>query len=242
MRFKRLMGCAAAAVGVVVGAAYADQYGGEDFALPRDVVSAGTAFEGYTNAAAGIDGRYSSDAALAKDIRAAAAYEPGQLEEGMIAYGAIVALQDEAFVDGVEDAAGRGVEREVFAERLIEDPFAATRVEGAEEASRRVEAALSVRAAPLLAAGAQVRAASYTVQHQSWSHAMVADAQSRLAEIKSVSASRIETSEADDQAMMSRVVALSSHTATDLPIRHASGVEARALALAAEAVLGRAGS
>ena len=232
----------AAGACAVVGVAYADPLGGADFVLPRDVVSAGTAFEGYTHAAAGIDGRYASDAAVARDIRAAASYEPIQLEEGMIAYGAIVALQDEAYVDGVEDAAGRGAARAAFAARLLEDPFEATRVEGAEEATRRIEAALSVRAAPLVAAGSQVKAASYTVQHQSWSRAMVANAQDRLAEIKSVSASRIETSEADDQAMMLRVVALSSHPAIDSPVRQVSGVEARALALAAEAVLGRADS
>ena len=242
MRISRLLGCVAAGACALVGAAYADQLGGEDFALPRDVVSAGTAFEGYTNAAAGIDGRYSSDAAVARDIRAAAGYEPSQLEEGMIAYGAIVALQDELFVEGIEDAAGRGAAREAFATRLIEDPFAATHVAGAEEAIGRIEAALSVRAAPLVAAGAQVKAASYTVQHQPWSRAMVANAQGRLAEIKSVSAARIETTESDDQAMMSRVAALSSHPGAESPVRHVSGVEARALALAAEAVLGRAGS
>jgi hypothetical protein len=236
------MGCVAASACAVVGVASADPLGGADFVLPRDVVSAGTAFEGYTHAAAGIDGRYSSDAAVARDIRAAASYEPVQLEEGMIAYGAIAALQDEAFVDGVEDAAGRGAAREAFAERLIEDPFEATRVTGAEEATRRVEAALAFRAAPLVAAGSQVKAASYTVQHQPWSRAMVANAPDRLAEIKSVSASRIETSEADDQAMMSRVVAFSSHPAIDSSVRRVSGVEARALALAAEAVLGRADS
>jgi hypothetical protein len=236
------MGCAAAGACAVVTVAYAEPMGGADFVLPRDVVSAGTAFEGYTNAAARIDGRYSSDAGVARDIRATASYEPVQLEEGMIAYGAIVALQDGGFVDGVEDAAGRGAAREAFAERLIEDPFEATRLAGAEGATRRVEAALSVRAAPLVAAGSQVKAASYTVQHQSWSRAMVANAQDRLAEVKSVSASRIETSEADDQAMMSRVVAFTSHPAIDSPVRRVSGVEARALALAAEAVLGRAES
>lgn len=242
MRISKLIGCLAASACAVVGAAYAEPLGGADFVLPRDVVSAGTAFEGYTHAAAAIDGRYSSDAAVARDIRAAASYEPVQLEEGMIAYGAIVAMQDEGFVDGVEDAAGRGAAREALAERLIEDPFEATRIAGAEGAARRIEAALSVRAAPLVAAGSQVKAASYTVQHQSWSRAMVANAQDRLAEIKSVSASRIETSEADDQAMMSRVVAFSSHPASDSSVRHVSGVEARALALAAEAVLGHAES
>ena len=242
MKIRKLMCGAAAGACALVGCAYAASLGDGDFAMPHEVVSAATAFETYMKSAASIDGRYSNGAGVARDVREAAAYEPRQLEEGMIAYGAIVALQDERFVDGVWAAAGRGEARAEFAERLIEDPFAATRIDGADEAERRIAAALAARAAPLAAAGAQMKAASYSVQHQSWSRTMVANAQGRLAEVKSVSASRIETSEADDRAMMSRVAQLDYRIGDDTLSGRVSGVEARSLALAAEAVLGDARS
>lgn len=234
------MSGAAAGVCAMVGVAYADAVGDADFTMPRDIVSAATAFEGYMTSAREIDGRYSDGAAVARDVRAAASYEPSQLDEGMIAYGAIVALQDAGFVDGVEDAAGRGEQRQDLAERLVEDPYAATRIEGAQGAMQRIEIALAAQAAPLAAAGAQMKTASYSVQHESWSRAMVANAQDRLAEVKAVSATRIETSEADDRAMMSRVATFDPGGRADEPAHRVSGVEARALALAAEAVLGRA--
>lgn len=226
----------------MVGVASASSLGDDEFSMPHEVVSAATAFEAYMKAAADIDGRYSNGAAVARDVRAAAAYEPRQLEEGMIAYGAIVALQDPAFVEGVQAAAGRGESRRAFAERLLDDPFEATRIDGASEATRRIGAALAARAEPLAVAGARMKAASYSVQHQSWSKTMVADAQYRLAEVKSVSASRIETSAADDRAMMSRVATLDAHIALDSSPGRVSGIEARSLALAAEAVLGYARS
>lgn len=240
MRISRLMSGAAAGACAMVGVAYADAVGEADFAMPRDIVSAATAFEGYMNSARALDGRYSNGAAVARDVRAAASYEPRQLDEGMIAYGAIVALQDPDFVDGVETAAGRGEQRQDFAERLIADPYAAIRIEGAQGAMRRIESALAAQAAPLAAAGAQMKAASYSVQHQSWSKTMVANAQDRLAEVKAVSATRIETSEADDRAMMSRIAALDHGDHAGDSSGRIGGVEARALALAAEAVLGRA--
>jgi hypothetical protein len=155
----------------------------------------------------------------------------------MIAYGAIVALQDDRFVAGVDRAAGRGEDRAAFAERLIEDPYAATRIEGADEAAVRIDTVLSAKAAPLADAAAQVKAAAYSVQHQAWSKVMVADAQGRLAELKSLAAVRAAPSEDDDEAMMRAVAGMNPPAAAPAGF---TAIEARALALAAESVLGHA--
>jgi len=229
------LGCAC----LVVGASWAQEIRDQPFELPMEVISAATAFESYMNGAAQLSGRFADGAAVHNGLKTAVAYEPGQFEEGMIAYGAIAALQDDRFVDAVQDAAGRGEARRAFAERLIEDPFEATHIDGAAGAARRVDAAIGARAAPLISAGAQVKNAAYQVQHQAWSKAMVADAQGRLAEVKTLSAIRAQPSESDNQAMMVRVATAAAGASEDAPSGY-SAIEARSLALAAESVLGYA--
>src|SRR5258708_24071381 len=91
-------------------------------------------------------GGFSRGESVADGVRAGVSYEPVQLEEGMIAYGAIAALQDDRFVDGVRQAAGRGEARHAFAERLVEDPFQAPRLQRPDGAARRTQAALGSEA------------------------------------------------------------------------------------------------
>jgi hypothetical protein len=237
MKIGKVLGVALVGACVAVGGAVADEIGEATFVLPRDVVSAATAFEHYMSSAARIDSGFGSGAAVAHGLKDAASYQPAQLEEGMIAYGAIAALQDDRFVAGVDRAAGRGEDRAAFAERLIEDPYAATRIEGADEAAVRIDTVLSAKAAPLADAAAQVKAAAYSVQHQAWSKVMVADAQGRLAELKSLAAVRAAPSEDDDEAMMRAVAGMNPPAAAPAGF---TAIEARALALAAESVLGHA--
>ncbi|HZZ87416.1 MAG TPA: hypothetical protein VFE13_03685 [Caulobacteraceae bacterium] len=226
---------------MAVGAAAADDQSDGSFALPRDVVQAATAFQSYMASAAKIDAGFTNGNGVEKHLRTGSAYEAAQLEEGMIAYGAVVAMQDDRFVAGVQAAAGRGDARSAFADRLVQDPYAATRIDGAGEAGQRVAAAWAADASPLVAAGVQVKAAAYSVQHQSWSKVMVVNAAGRLATVKSLSAQRLEPSEGDSQAMMQSV-------STAAPLAGAAGdstasftpVQARALALAAESIVGRA--
>ena len=239
MTINKMTVLALAGACLVVGGAFADDLDDNTFEMPREVVSAATAFQSYMKDAASI-GQFPDSASVAQSVRRGVSYQPAQLEEGMIAYGAITALQDEGFVDGVERAAGRGEERQAFAERLVEDPFEATRIEGAAGAARRIEAALSARAAPLVSAGAAVKSAAYSVQHQAWSREMVEDAQGRLAEVKRLSASAFQPSEEDDQALVRTVAEMNPQVAVNDAPAGITALEAKALALAAEAVLGRA--
>jgi hypothetical protein len=237
MKLATVTAFALVGAGAAFGGALA-QDAGEGFALPREVVSAATAFQAYMDGAARIDAGFSNGEAVAKGLRTGAAYEPAQLEEGMIAYAAIEALQDDRFVHGVEDTA-EDEGREAMAERLIENPRAVTGIDGAAEAARRIETALGAEASPLVSAGTQVKTAAYAVQRQAWSKAIVGDASGRLAEVKSLSAARAAPSEDDNQAMM-LAVASARTPDDDGHAPHFSPIEARALALAAESVLGRA--
>jgi hypothetical protein len=241
MKIARMAGCALAGACLVGGAAIADEPDNGTFALPREVVSAATAFQDYMSSAAHIGGGFANGDAVEHSLKSAAAYQPAQLEEGMIAYGAIAALQDDRFVEGVEQAAGHGDARAAFADRLVDDPGAATRIDGAAEASERIEAALGAEAAPLVSAGAQVKSAAYSVQHEAWSKVTVADATGRLAEVKSLSAALAAPSETENQAMMQELADAAGPSAADEePAPRFTALEARSLALAAESVLGRA--
>jgi hypothetical protein len=240
MKIGKVVGIALAGACMVVGGALADELSEATFTLPQEVVSAATAFDHYMSSAARIDSRFTDGEAVARSLKAAAAYQPAQLEEGMISYGAIAALQDDRFVAGVEQAAGRGEQRAAFAERLIEDPLAATRIDGADEAARRIEAALAAKATPLVSSATDVKAAAYSVQHQAWSKVMVAHPQVRLAELKSLAAVRAAPSDDENHAMMETVAGMDAPAAGDGGPAGFTAIEARSLALAAESVLGHA--
>jgi hypothetical protein len=190
------------------------------------------------SSAARIDGVFADGDGVERGLKTAAAFEPAQLDEGMIAYGAIAALQDARFVEGVEAAAGQGDRRQAFAERLIEDPYAVTQVDGAIEASERVDSALSAEAKPLVSAGTAVRNAAYDLQRQVWSRVTVVDATGRLAEVKGLSHAHAAPSEADNQAMMQALADTDPNLQGETP--RFTRLEAKALALAAESVLGHA--
>ena len=240
MKIGRVAGFALVGACLTVGGAAANEFDDGSFAMPQEVVSAATAFQTYMASAAHVDSGFISSDGVERGLKAGAAYEPAQLEEGMIAYGAIAALQDDRFVQGVQDAAGHGDQRSAFAERLIEDPDAATRVDGADEAGARVEAALGAAAAPLVSTGSQVKTAAYSVQHYAWSKMTVADATGRLAEVKSLSRARTAPSEADNQAMMQALADADPSVAGDQAPARFTALDAKALALAAESILGHA--
>ena len=101
MKIARVAGGALAGACLVVGGAVAGEFDDDAFALPQEVVSAATVFQAYMAGAAHIDGGFSNGDGVEHGLKTAAAYQPAQLEEGMIAYGAIAALQDDRFVDGV---------------------------------------------------------------------------------------------------------------------------------------------
>ncbi|HEY3798660.1 MAG TPA: hypothetical protein VGL58_09930 [Caulobacteraceae bacterium] len=233
------MSWALASACIVGGAAAADDLGDGTFVMPQQIISAATAFADYVKSASTIDSGFTSGDEVAHGLKVAASYEPTQIEEGMIAYGAIAALQDDRFVEGVDQAAGRGQDRDAFAERLVEDPYAATRVDGADGAARRIEVALRAVAQPLISTGAQIKQAAYSVQHQAWSKVMVADAQVRLADVKVWSRQAADPGADDTQAMMEKIGAEGQRVGDDASAGY-SQIEARALALAAEAVLGHA--
>lgn len=185
------------------------------------------AFESFTRRASGISPGFSGAGEVAQGLQAGAAYEPKQLEAGMVAYAAMAALQEPSFVAGVKKAGGRDLAR-----RLAADPDAALDLPGGVAAAGRANAALHRRGAALADAGAQVKKAAYSVQKQGWSKAKVSNGPARLAQVKRISTAGYRPT-AEDRARLSTAVAEGGRRGG------ASPVVSRGVALAALTVLGQ---
>jgi len=190
------------------------------------LASRASAFEAYTRRASAIDPSFSGPGEIAERLRTGAGYEPKELEAGMIAYAALAAMQEPAFVAGVK-AKGRGV-----SQRLLADPAAALDLPGGYAAAQRANAALARRGEALADAGARVKKASYSVQHQAWSKARLTNGPARLAAVKQAAGYRPE---AADRARLTAAITEGGRRGGPSP------VVARGVALAALTVLGQDG-
>ena len=137
------------------------------------------AFESFTRRASAIAPGFSNPSAIADGLQAGAAYDPRQLQSGMIAYAAMAALQEPGFVAAVKRQNGRELARQLAA-----NPDAALSLPGGAAAAGRASAALARRGEALAEAGQRVKRSAYTVQHEAWSRARVPNAAARLSSVK----------------------------------------------------------
>ncbi len=215
--------------------------GAPGVSLARDVVAAASAFETYTRGAGTISAAFESGGGVAEALAKGAAYQPEQLDAGMIAYGAIAALQEEAFIDGVRQAA-RETPPEVLVERLEANPESVVEIAGVGAAASRAQAALLKRGAPLGVTGKAVKQAAYDVQRQGWSKDPVADTAGRLAKVKAMSAAFFTPGDEDAGRLIQAATAPRDSGGFGGEGGAAfTPVTVRAAALAALAVLGAAG-
>lgn len=207
--------------------------------LAHELVAAASAFETYSRGAATISPGFDGGASVGAALVASAAYNPDQLEAGMVAYGAIAALQEPAFLDGVRDAALR-LPREDLIARLTEQPESVVEIDGAGAAASRAQFALRQRGEPIGAVGRAVKQAAYDVQHQAWSTGLIGDTAGRLARVKAAAAARFVPGDEDAGRLIQAATARGDRE------QGAEGaaftpITVRAAALAALAVLGAAG-
>lgn len=236
-KFFSGLGVVAVAAAIMLAGCSAGLRAGPPAPPPRAAQGAGymdvglaaqaSAFESFTRRASAIDPGFSGVAEVSQGLQAGAAYEPKQLEAGMIAYAAMAALQEPGFVAGVKKAGGRDLAR-----RLAANPDAALDLPGAPAAAGRANAALHRRGEVLADAGQRVKKAAYSVQKQKWSTARVANAPARLAQVKRISTAGHQPTDAD-RARVAAAVADSGRRGG------ASPVISRGVALAALTVLGQ---
>jgi hypothetical protein len=211
-----------------------------DFA--PSLIDAAGAFGGYVARAGAIDGKFPNGAAIGKAVATSSAYETHQFQEGMVAYAALVALQEPGFVQAVWDLGRDARDRDDIAKALMADPKSVLGIEGADAAAATVSGVLAQMGAGLVKAGTSARKAAYDVQKEAWSSEAAPEPQKRLADSKALSQARSAMSEEDTAALMTSLVAMrKAGPALGGRAPAPTAVVARGLALAAMAVLGRAG-
>jgi hypothetical protein len=154
---------------------------------PR-VVEQASAYRAYVTHASAISPGFTGGGDVAQALKTGEGYEPGQLLRGAIAYGAVVALQDPAFVASVRKFAADPEQRRTVAYEIMKDPAYAVGFAGSASAAGLVMTAIGADGVKLLELGRNVKQAAYDVQHQAWSRSDVPSRDGRLALAKSLSA------------------------------------------------------
>ena len=155
---------------------------------PR-VVELAAAFEAYMERAAAVAPAFSDGSSVERSLTIAAAYEPRQLASGAVAYAAVAALQDAAFVESVRQYAKSPTQRAEVAGNIVRDPAYVVSIPNSAGAAGLAYTALSNHGTRVRIAGEQVKQAAYTVQKQAWSKATIPNREARLANVKALATS-----------------------------------------------------
>jgi hypothetical protein len=172
-----------------------------DVGLSSRFINAAGAYDSYMREAAAISPGFSDASGVGASLRDGVAYEPGQLRIGMVAYGAIAALTDSAFVADVRRAGATPNARYAIVARIYADPRNVLAFADARRAAGLAKAALAAQGMRLFNQGNAVKEAAYTIQHQSWSLADVPDRDVRAAAVKRLSASQRPSSGSETAAL-----------------------------------------
>lgn len=210
--------------------------------LPRSVVEMASVYEAYVQQAAAISPGFTGGETVAESLKTAEHYQSDQFQKGQTAYGAIVALQDPAFVATLREFAKDPQQRSQVANALMADPYYAASFKGADSAAGLMIGAFSDQGQKLIATGGQLRQAAYDVQHQSWSKADVADRPGRLALAKSLSDQPMEAVEVATLRLAQNASGVEAMGMAGPPVPAPyTPLVARALAVAAMAAIGEGG-
>lgn len=209
--------------------------------LSPKLIDQASAYRRYVQTATSISPAFKHGGEVAEGVRAGAAVEPTQLLRGAIAYGAIVALQDPAFVSGVRVYAIDATQRREIAYQIMRDPAYVVGIAGSASAAGLVMNALADDGGRILNQGKAVKQAAYDVQRSAWSKAHVTGQPERLALAKQLSATPIladmaETSRLQQATVGATSLGVTARTAAPPYTR----VTIQAMAVAALAALGYA--
>ena len=211
--------------------------------LASYVISAASAYAGYMQTAAGITASFADGGAVNSALRLGAHSEQHQLQQGMVAYAAIVALQDPTFVAAVRAYASHASTRDSMVRYILNDPNYVMTLGGHDTAAGLIVGAMSGQGARLLAAGDRVQQASLDIQLKAaWSKKPAPNQAGTLADIKQLSASaltppddlKVQLAQASSGALpmtFNRSVARAPYTQSVI----------RGMAIAALAILGKGG-
>ena len=211
--------------------------------LAHYVVDTAGAYATYMRTATGIGAKFADGPSVTSALLIGVHSEKRQLQQGMVAYAAIVALQDPAFVSAVRGYATHASTRDAMLRYILADPNYVLAIAGHETAAGLVVATLNAQAIQLETAGEAVRKSSYSIQLKSpWSKKPAPNQAAILEQVKLLSSSAITP--ADD--LKAQLMGASDGSAALVlagspALGPQSQAVVRGLALAALAVLGKAG-
>jgi hypothetical protein len=216
-------------------------------ALNDSVAQAASIYVTFMREARTLSAPFADAEAIQVALRKGAAYDAPQLSRGMIAYGAILALQSPEFVAGVRAYAADPTQRQEIVNRIIADPAYAATFPGAASAAGVIADVLGADSIAMTAIAEAIEADAYTIQERQdprrrWAVAHVANREARLERVKVLSEDDLLPS-AEEAARLFAA----AHSGTGLGVTSATSVPpytpatVRSLALAALAALGSAG-
>lgn len=209
--------------------------------LSPKLIELAAAYRGYMTRTTAITPDFADGAGVARAVQVGASYEPQQLVRGAIAYSAVVALQDKAFVEGVRVYAKDPVQRRQIAYEIMKDPAYAVGISGSASAAGLVVASLGGDAQRLYDQGKAIKQAAYDIQKQPWSKTEVTGRPERLAGAKSISATAMMGDVAETARLQQASTGLASLGLTAAPVAPPyTPTVIRGLAIAALAALGEA--
>jgi hypothetical protein len=202
-----------------------------------------SAYATYMRTASAIPASFASGDAVTAALHLGVHGQDQQLQQGMVAYAAVVALQDPTFTATVREFAKLPSHRDVLIRNILTDPDYVLQLNGHDTAAGLIMAALNAQGSALKAAGEAVRQASYDIQLKaSWSKKPVPDPDMQLQDAKTLSSSPLDPA-ADLRAELTQASAGAQSmglSATPQEGPYSPSV-VRAMALAALAILGKAG-
>ena len=164
--------------------------------LNSGVAEAASIYVAFIRDVSTIQAGFPDAASIQAALRRGASYQPDQLSRGMIAYGAVLALQSPDYVAGVRTFAVDPAQRAEVVARIIADPAYAATLPGADKAAGLIVETLSKDAAAFTAIGEAVEEDAYTIQGRTdprrrWSVVHITDRDQRLEAVKALSANQM---------------------------------------------------
>ncbi len=215
--------------------------------LSESVAQDAAVYLAFSRSIAAMRGGFESPEAIQVALRQGAAYDPGQISRGLVAYASIVALQSPAFVSGVNQYGINPTGRQKMIADIVADPRVASYMPGAEEAAGLIMAALNTEIDALSASANSIENDAYAAQadgRRSWAIAHINDREARLASAKDLSGQTMPAQASESARLFAAAnsgAGLGGASGRRRDERPYPPVVTNALALAALAALGAAG-
>ena len=209
--------------------------------LPDRMIQDAAAYDSYMRKALTITPAFTDASSVSQALGYTRAYAPKSLVRGAIAYGAIAALQDPAFVASVREAGNSPEHRQAMVSYILSNAAYVQYFKDSNVAAGLAKEALGPRALRLHQIGKAVHQAAYDIQRQGWSKVEVADLNGRLAAAEAAANGEMASDPdalAEEKQSVGRAVALPAAASPLAPPY--TPMVAHALQLAAIAALGEA--